>query len=262
MNKPQPKPIDPAELVKLATAVVAEDRFPMLATIDGNLPRVRPVSPVRTDRFTIYVANLRSYHKTQEIEANPYVELCYLSGAHDQVRIAGRAEVVTERPLLEEIWNENPLLRQYLGTIDNPELIIYRIRPFHVRYMREWALEYHVVSPEEMDAPAELIERELLTAMRAQEPTDRPVKCDVVLRLALQAVGFYDEACEDALCNGGSEEPRTRRFYDALRQLIEAGLAEGRGDLRLPAGPRYTECRITPAGIERLEDWETGGRDK
>ena len=55
------------------------DRFPFLATLDGDSPRLRPVSPVRTDGFTVYVANLKSYHKTQEIAANPRVELAYLS---------------------------------------------------------------------------------------------------------------------------------------------------------------------------------------
>jgi general stress protein 26 len=92
------------------------------------------------------VANLRSYHKTQEIAANPRVELCYLDGGHNQVRITGLAEIVTDRPLLEEIWNANPLLRQYLGHLDNPGLIVYRIVPHQVRYMREWALEYHEVA--------------------------------------------------------------------------------------------------------------------
>jgi hypothetical protein len=60
MTKPHPKPIDPAALPELARAVVAADRFPMLATIDGEQPRLRPVSPVKTDGFTVYVANLRS----------------------------------------------------------------------------------------------------------------------------------------------------------------------------------------------------------
>jgi general stress protein 26 len=138
----KPAPVDPAEVVGLALAVVHDDRFPHLATTDGDQPRLRPVSPVKTDGFTVYVANLRRYHKTAEIAANPRVELCYLSDQHDQVRIAGLAEVVTERAVLQEIWDANPLLRQYLGRIDNPELIVYRIRPMQVRYMREWALEY------------------------------------------------------------------------------------------------------------------------
>ena len=144
-RKPTPRPFAPPELQALAEAVIAADRFPHLATVDGGRPRVRPVSPVRTDGFTVYVANLRSYHKTGEIAANPAVELCYLSEQHDQVRIAGRAEVVTERALLEAIWADNPLLRHYLGTIDNPELLVYRIVPEQVRFMREWALDYHAV---------------------------------------------------------------------------------------------------------------------
>lgn len=145
MSKPVPEPIDPSRVADLAVAVIAADRFPHLATIDGDQPRLRPVSPVRTDRFTVYVANLRSYHKTAEIAANPKVELCYLDDKHDQVRITGVAEVLTDRAILHEIWDANPLLRQYLGTIDNPALIVYRIRPNRVRFMREWALDYHEV---------------------------------------------------------------------------------------------------------------------
>ena len=145
MSKPAAKPILPDEVAALARAVVQADRFPQLATIAGDQPCVRPVSPVRTDGFTVYVANLRSYHKTAEIAANPKVELCYLDEHHDQVRLTGVAEIVTERPVLQEIWDASPLLRQYLGSLDNPDLIIYRIRPSRVRFMREWALEYHDV---------------------------------------------------------------------------------------------------------------------
>ncbi len=145
MTKPTPEPIDRSRLAELALAVIEADRFPYLATQDGDQPRVRPVSPVRTDRFTVYVANLRAYHKTQEIAANPRVELCYLDERHDQVRITGVAEVVTDRAILEAIWAGNPLLRQYLGAVDNPDLIVYKIRPVRVRFMREWALDYEEV---------------------------------------------------------------------------------------------------------------------
>lgn len=155
-RKPDPKPVDPRELPRLARAVIAADRFPFLATVDGARPRLRPVSPVRTDGFTVYVASLRSYHKTGEIAANPRVELAYLSAEHDQVRISGCAEVVTDQSLLQEIWAANPLLRHYLGSPDNPELIVYRILPERVRFMREWALEYHEVplDPDQPDGSA------------------------------------------------------------------------------------------------------------
>ena len=146
MTQPTPEPIDITQLPELARAVIAADRFPYLATMDGDQPRLRPVSPVRTDGFVVYVANLRTYHKTAEIAANPKVELCYLDERHDQVRITGLAEVVTERSVLQEIWDANPLLRHYLGSLDNPALIVYRIVPNRVRFMREWALDYHEVA--------------------------------------------------------------------------------------------------------------------
>jgi len=142
MSQPVPKPVDPSEVADVALGVIESAKFPMLASMDGDQPRLRPVSPVRTDRFTIYVANLRQYHKTQEIAANPKVELCYLDSNHDQVRITGVAEVLNDQDLLKEIWDSNPLLQQYLRTPDNPDLIIYRIMPEKVRFMREWALEY------------------------------------------------------------------------------------------------------------------------
>jgi len=143
MNQPTPRPVAPDEVVSLAQAVIRADRFPILATLDGDQPRARPVSPLRTDGFTVYVASLRRYHKTGEIEAQPKVELCYVGPDHDQVRLAGTAAVVGDRSLIDDLWRDNPLLAHYLGSPDHPELVVYRITPSHVRFMREWALEYH-----------------------------------------------------------------------------------------------------------------------
>jgi len=148
MEAPKLRPIPEDELRSLAMATMKDAKFPCLASVDEDQARLRPVSPVRTDAFTVYIANLKMYHKTQEIAANPKVELCYVAENHNQVRITGVAEVVTERELLESIWETNPLLRKYLGSIDNPALIIYRVKPKRVRYMEEWALEYYEVSLE------------------------------------------------------------------------------------------------------------------
>lgn len=143
--KPEPRSL-PADLRRVALDVVTADKFPVLASMDGDQPRVRPVSPVRTDGFVVYVASLRSSHKTAEIEANKRVELCYVTDTHDQVRITGVAERETDAALIDDIWRTNPLLRSYLGTPDNPEFILYRIEPTHVRFMREWALDYESIA--------------------------------------------------------------------------------------------------------------------
>jgi general stress protein 26 len=142
MTTPTPAPIPPEMVPQLAEDVIERAKFPMLATLDGDQPRLRPVSPVHREGFTVFVANLRGYGKTGQIESNPKVELCYLDATHDQVRITGVAEILDDPELLELIWKNNPLLRRYLGRIDNPALIIYRIRPNRVRFMREWSMDY------------------------------------------------------------------------------------------------------------------------
>jgi len=141
-NPPSPIPASAEDAPQFALAVMQKAKFPMLATVDGLQPHLRPVSPVRTEGFIVYVANLRAYGKTNQIAVNPNVELCYLDDAHDQVRITGVAEILADPVLLEVIWKENPLLRRYLGQPDNPALIIYKIRPTRIRFMREWALSY------------------------------------------------------------------------------------------------------------------------
>ncbi|MGH9722665.1 MAG: pyridoxamine 5'-phosphate oxidase family protein [Bryobacteraceae bacterium] len=133
---------------QLSLQVIQACPFPMLATMDGDQPRLRPVSPVKTDEFTVYVASMRSSGKTGEIDRNAKVELCYMSPDHDQVRITGIAETVTDPSVRGEIWEANPLLRVYLQSIDNPEFMLYKVAPGRVRFMKEWALEY-----QEVDGP-------------------------------------------------------------------------------------------------------------
>ena len=147
MDLPKKPSIPEQELIELALTTMKEAKFPFLASMDQDQPRLRPVSPVRVDHFTVYVANLKIYHKTKEIAANPKVEMCYMAANHDQVRITGVAELVEDRETMSSIWDTNPLLRKYLGSVDHPNLIIYRIIPNRVRYMKEWALEYYEVPP-------------------------------------------------------------------------------------------------------------------
>ena len=47
------------------------------------------------------------------------------------------------------------VIEQYLGSLENPQLIVYRIRPNRVRFMREWALEYMNVPLESAENAAE-----------------------------------------------------------------------------------------------------------
>lgn len=145
MPTPSADHVEPYELVQQALSVIQADRLPYLATVEGDQPQLRPIAPVKTDGFTVFIANLRSHGKTAQIEANPRVEVCYLDGHHDQVRITGLAEVVTEKAIKAEIWDSNSNLRNYFVHVENPDFILYRVVPTRVRFMKEWALTYREV---------------------------------------------------------------------------------------------------------------------
>jgi len=149
MPKPTPEPIQADQVLEVSLAVVNGDRAPMLATIDEDQPRLRPISPLKTDGFTVYFASLRNYHKTGELEANANVEMCFIGNGHDQVRLSGSCELITDAETRQGLWDSSPLLRHYLDSVDNPQLLMYRIDPKQVRFMREWALEYFDVPFEE-----------------------------------------------------------------------------------------------------------------
>jgi general stress protein 26 len=137
-----------AEAAMAAKEVIARAKFPMLATVDHTgLPHVRPISPLQVEGFLVKFANLRRYGKTGDIAHQPKVELCYLDDRHCQVRIAGAAELISDADEKALLWNQNPLLRKYLGSLENPELQLYTIFPKRVRFMQEWALDYYEIEP-------------------------------------------------------------------------------------------------------------------
>ena len=144
--KPLPAPI-PEDVRELALEHDAAGEVPDAGEHGRrSAARARPVSPVRTTDFTAYIASFRSSHKTGELAENQKVELCYMSERHDQVRITGLAQVVTEREVVQEIWDANPLLRSFLVRSTTPSSCCTAMVPIHVRFMREWALEYHDVA--------------------------------------------------------------------------------------------------------------------
>lgn len=101
-------------------------------------------------------------------------------------------------------------------------------------------------------------QRKLLVTMKSLQSENLGgfCKCDIVLRQTLKSAGKYTDAAESVFSGEFEADPVACELYEDLLALIASHpdnpLAEGQGDLRLPAAPRYTECRITRLGVERL----------
>ena len=117
----------------------------------------------------------------------------------------------------------------------------------------------------------EVIVRRLLEAARTEcgdPPEARFVRSAKVIRRALKAVDDLSPASRRALADETSElTPAVERYYDVLVRLVSGGgwepLMEGQGNFGYvcvghpenpPASPCYTECRITPRGLQYLAD--------
>jgi hypothetical protein len=117
----------------------------------------------------------------------------------------------------------------------------------------------------------EVIVRRLLEAARAEcgdPPAAVFVRSAKVIRRALKAVDDLSPASRRALADETSElTPAVERYYDVLVRLVYGGgwepLMEGQGNFGCvcvghpenpPARPCYTECRITPQGLQCLAD--------
>ena len=126
--------------------MLKEDPFPVMTTVDGDQPCARPVSPLRNDDFVVWIASLRDSHKTGEVQRNPKTELCYMTNEHDQVRITGVIQTITDDAVRFELWNQSPLLQQFIPDVNDPQFVLYKVEPIQVRFMKEWALAYTEVS--------------------------------------------------------------------------------------------------------------------
>ena len=81
-----------------------------LATRDGELPRVRPMSPVEIDGATVWMASGASSEKMAQIVGEPRAELCYMKPDHAHLRLRGAVEVCDDPDTKRRLWNAYPML--------------------------------------------------------------------------------------------------------------------------------------------------------
>ena len=75
-----------------------------LATVDGNVPRVRGMMLYRADRdgIVFHTGTMKDLYR--QVCANPAAELCFWDARQNlQVRVSGRLELVEDNALKDEI---------------------------------------------------------------------------------------------------------------------------------------------------------------
>jgi len=99
--------------------LIRDAGFGMLATTEGNQPKVRPMMPYLTEEGELLVALLGRSRTIPQIKENPLVEICFVDRKMWYCRITGKAVLTDDKNKKQKLWDNIPMLKQYFGGIDD-----------------------------------------------------------------------------------------------------------------------------------------------
>ena len=100
-----------------------------LATADGSQPRVRGMLIYRADEQGILLHTGTTKDLYKQLIANPRAELCFNNMKDGiQVRVTGKAELVEDQKLKEEIVAARPFMKPWIDQRGYSFLAVFRIR--------------------------------------------------------------------------------------------------------------------------------------
>ena len=115
----------------------------MLATGEGEQPRVRPVTLIHHEQG-FWIATGSKSAKVKQIERNPQIEFCLQfqgEGDGGYVRVAGKGEIVVDRETKKRVAEQLDFFDDYWNGVDDPDYALLRINPVEVEYMRPGEME-------------------------------------------------------------------------------------------------------------------------
>jgi len=107
--------------------LIKDAGYCVLATVDGDKPKARPMMPYLTDDGNMLLATIGNSRTINQINVNPAVELCYIDRKMSFARISGKATVIADTSKKELLWNNVPMLRQYFTGPDDANYVLIEI---------------------------------------------------------------------------------------------------------------------------------------
>lgn len=129
------------DLKSLAMSMIKPRLVFYMATLDNGIPRVRPMTCLCADGFTIWTCSHRQTGKIQQLKANRNVEVCFMDEQNRILRIAGTTMMYED----EKTWSTLPINPQAMPMLEDPDYILIAIEPKEVRLTYDWSLDYKTI---------------------------------------------------------------------------------------------------------------------
>jgi pyridoxamine 5'-phosphate oxidase len=99
-----------------------------LATSENNKPRVRALRMVRADEKGLLFQTVDGKSLPKQLKKNPQVEICFYSAEKNtQIRVAGKATLIEDTNLQEEILEQRPFLKPLVEKTGFSAIPVFRI---------------------------------------------------------------------------------------------------------------------------------------
>lgn len=125
------------ELKKEVWSYFKDMQVVYLATVDGDAPRVRPVTLIHFDK-KMWVTTGSSSAKIMQIKANSNIEFCLLLGDGENsgyIRGGGTAEIISDAETRKMIADNTPFFKTFWKDTDDPGYALLRIHVKDIEYV-------------------------------------------------------------------------------------------------------------------------------
>lgn len=115
--------------------LIKDAGFGVLATVNNNHPKARPMMPYLTEDGNLLLAVLSHSRTITDIKQNPRIEFCFIDRKMCFARLSGTAKVSQNAENKQTAWNNIPMLRQYFGSPQDANFVLIEIETESIEAM-------------------------------------------------------------------------------------------------------------------------------
>jgi len=108
-----------------------------LATMEGDQPRVRPVTLIYFNK-RFWITTDTSSAKVKQIQRNPKAEFCFLFKEGDEdccLRVAGLAKIIGDKEMKAKIARHCDFFSKHWKSVDDPDYTLLEMCPAEIEYV-------------------------------------------------------------------------------------------------------------------------------
>ena len=126
------------DLVHEIRSCLGPQQYIYFATVEGDQPRVRPVTLVHF-RKRLYIVTGSGDAKVMQLKKNPKTEFCLLlekGGEKGTLRAECLASIVEDKKDKTDIFNEVSYVKEFYESPEDPDYALIRLKPLGFEYMK------------------------------------------------------------------------------------------------------------------------------